>query len=77
MSDLRSDLTADLLTDLGRPAPPPPGPAPAVGLPRPSGTPAVTVRLTPLQWSRPALEPVDAGVGVAVRLGPWRVEVAV
>ena len=69
MSDLRSDLTADLLTDLARPAP--------VVLPPPSGTPALTVRLTPLQWSRPSLDTPEAGLGVAVRIGPWRVEVAV
>ena len=74
INDLQSDLRADLLTDLSRPAALPSAPLPSA--PPPAGTPAVTVTLTPLRWARPSVEAADAGAGVAVRIGPWRVEVA-
>ena len=78
-NDLQSDLKADLLSDLSRPAPLPTThqPAPLPSAPLPSGTPAVTVTLTPLRWSLPSLASTERGLGVAVRVGPWRVEVAV
>lgn len=74
----REDLTADLLADLGRPAPLPSAvPLPPLAeLPPGSGTPAVAVTLTPLRWSRPSLAAPERGHGLAVHLGPWRVEVA-
>ena len=78
-NDLRADLTADLLSDLGRPAPLPSAPPAAVLLkaaPHPAATPAVVVTLTPMHWSLPALDATERGLGVAVKLGPWRVEVA-
>ena len=76
-NDLRSDLTADLLADLGRPAPLPASIplSPLPDLPVGGGTPAVAVTLTPLRWSRPCLTTPERGHGVAVRIGPWRVEV--
>ena len=76
-NDLQADLRADLLTDLSRPGALPSAPVPPLpSAPSPSGTPAVTVTLTPLRWSLPSLDATDRGVGVAVRVGPWRVEVA-
>ena len=73
-----NDLTADLLADLQRPAPLPSSPVlpPLPALPAATGTPAVAVTLTPLRWSRPAVVASGSGHGVAVRLGPWHVEVA-
>lgn len=77
-NDLQADLTADLLSDLSRPAPlptaAPPAPLPTAAV---SSTPSVTVTLTPLRWALPSLDSTDRGMGVAVRVGPWRVEVAV
>ena len=73
-----NDLTADLLADLQRPAPLPFSPPlpPLPPLPAAAGTPAFAFTLTPLRWSRPALAAPDIGHGVALHLGPWRVEVA-
>ena len=71
MKDLKADLAADLAADLSRAAPP------ALAAPKAvAATPAVTVTLTPLQWSRPSLDAPRAATGMAVRVGPWRVEVA-
>lgn len=78
-NDLRADLTADLLSDLGRAAPlpsAPPAPSPLPAAPAPASTPAVVVTLTPLHWSLPRLDAPDRGIGVAASVGPWRVEVA-
>ena len=77
-NDLQADLKADLLSDLNRPAPLPSA-APSAPLPTApvSGTPSVTVTLTPLRWSLPSLDSTERGMGLAVRLGPWRVELAV
>ena len=74
----KNDLRDDLLADLARPAPLPASvPLPPLpDLPEGGGTPAVAVTLTPLRWSRPCLAAPSRGHGVAVRLGPWRVEVA-
>ena len=73
-----NDLTADLLADLRRPAPLPSAPVlpPLRELPAAAGTPAVAVTLTPLRWSLPAFAAPGSGHGLAVRLGPWHVEVA-
>ena len=79
MNDLKADLTADLLTDLQRPTPLPTAPPIAHaggGATTVAGTPAMTLTLTPLRWSLPSLDSSDRGLGVAVRVGPWRVEVA-
>lgn len=75
---LQSDLTAELLTEAARPAPLPSAKAwpPLPDLPVTTGTPAVAFTLTPLRWSRPCLAAADRGTGVALRLGPWHVEVA-
>lgn len=78
-NDLQADLTADLLTDLGRPTPLPSAPPvlpPLPELPVSPGTPAVTLRLTPMKWARPCLEGAERGTGVAMCLGPWRIEIA-
>lgn len=78
-NDLQSDLTADLLSDLSRPAPLPTAPTvrpPLPSAPTPPATPVLSFTLTPLRWSLPALDSTERGLGVAVRLGPWRVEVA-
>ena len=75
--DLKADLTADLLTDLDRPAALPSAPAtPLPSAPVAAGTPAVTLTVTPLRWSLPSLDATERGIGVAVRFGPCRVEVA-
>ena len=73
-----ADLTADLLADLSAPTavPSAPPPAAAVTAPMPGGTPALSLTLTPLHWRAPAFAAPDRGVGVAVRIGPLRVEVA-
>ena len=72
-----ADLTADLMVDLTAPGPLPSAPPapPASSVPTPGGTPALSVTLTPLRWRLPALLPVENGMGVAVRVGPLRVEV--
>lgn len=76
--DLKDDLTADLLSDLERPAPLPATSRlpPLPGSPPPAATPAVTLTLTPLRWSLPGLDATERGLGMAVRVGPLRVEVA-
>lgn len=78
-NDLRSDLTADLLSDLGRPAPLPTPARPAqpgAALPHTAGTPSVSLTLTPLRWALPSLDATERGLGVAVKAGPLRFEVA-
>ncbi len=72
----RDDLTADLLSDLGRPAALPAAPPPLPPVLLPAGTPAITVTVTPLRWSLPGLDATERGLGVAVKVGPVRVEVA-
>ena len=74
-NDLRADLAADLMSDLGRSAPLPSAP-PVPTAARPSATPVVVVTVTPTRWSLPALDPTERGLGIAVRFGPVRVEVA-
>ena len=76
--NLQADLTAELLTEAARPAPLPSAAAwpPLPELPVTAGTPAVAFTLTPLRWSRPCVAAAERGTGVAVRLGPWQVEVA-
>lgn len=75
---LQTELTADLLTDLATPAPLPSALKlpPLPELPKTVGTPAVAVTLTPLRWSRPGLTDPGHGTGIALQVGPWRVEVA-
>lgn len=75
-NDLQSDLTADLLRDLSAPAVVPTTPAPRPTAAARLGTPAVSVTLTPLRWCRPSVRPASAGTGVALRGGPWQIEVA-
>jgi hypothetical protein len=78
-NDLQADLTADLLSDLSRPAPLPaaaPARPPLPSAPTPAATPELSLTLTPLRWSLPSLDSTERGLGVAVRIGPWRVEVA-
>ena len=73
-----ADLRADLLADLTAPGPlpsAPPMPTPSTA-PTPGGTPALSVTVTPLRWRAPSLAPAERGVGMAVRVGPLRVEVA-
>lgn len=74
----KDDLTADLMADLGRPAPLPSAPAAPVVPPAPPAapTPALTVTVTPLRWSLPGLDATERGLGIAVKVGPVRVEVA-
>lgn len=78
-SNGRTRLSADLLADLNAPGALPTASAPAaVSTPAhvPRGTPALSVTVTPLRWRPPALSSPERGVGVAVRVGPLRVEVA-
>lgn len=79
--NLQSDLQADLLADL---APieveqPPAAAVEAAPLPPEltEATPAVSVQWTPLRWSRPRVISVRGGLGKAVRLGPFKVELSV
>jgi len=74
----KDDLTADLMADLGRPAALPSAPvAPAVPPAPPAApTPALTVTVTPLRWSLPGLDATERGLGIAVKVGPVRLEVA-
>ena len=77
-NDLQADLTADLLSDLARPTPLPSsvqGPL-LPELPSNAGTPALALTLTPMRWSRLRLSGARHGHGVAVQIGPWRLEVA-
>ena len=73
-ADLRGDLTADLLRDLETPAG---AGAAADASSGPRSTPALSLTLTPLQWSWPVVRRVEAGAGLVVRLGPWRVALTV
>ncbi len=77
-NDLQADLTADLLSDLGRPAPLPSAPVPAMlpSTPVSTATPVLQLTFTPLSWSLPSLDSTERGLGLAVRLGPVRVEIA-
>jgi hypothetical protein len=76
----RSGLSADLLANLSAPGALPTATAPsAASTPPPTrtgGTPALSVTVTPLSWRLPALQAPERGTGVAVRVGPVRVEVA-
>jgi hypothetical protein len=73
----KASLTDDLLADLNAPGALPTAPPAAAFVPhRTGGTPALSMTLTPLRWRLPALDAAERGVGVAVRLGPLRVEVA-
>lgn len=75
-NDLQSDLTADLLSDLERtPSLPSAPPTPLLSASA-AGTPAMTLTLTPLRWALPRLHATERGIGVAVRVGPWRAELA-
>jgi hypothetical protein len=76
----KAGLSADLLADLNAPGALPTSTAPSAAaappLGRTGGTPALSVTLTPLRWRLPALQAPERGTGVAVRVGPLRVEVA-
>ncbi len=76
-NDLQADLAADLRKDLDRPPvlPSAPAPLPLPSAPAPSATPAMTLTLTPLRWSSPRFDATERGIGLAVRVGPLRVEV--
>jgi hypothetical protein len=79
--DLRLDLQADLLADLAAPAaeePVLPAVEPAPAPPDlTEATPAISFALTPLKWSRPRVTSVRGGLGKAVSVGPWKVELSV
>ena len=79
--DLRSDLQADVLADLTAPAadlPASPAVEPAPVPPHVvDATPGLSVRWTPLRWSRPQVVTVRGGLGKALKLGPLKVELSV
>lgn len=76
--DLRSELAAELgSTSAPSPLPSAPPGAPLPDVPTAIGTPALSVRLTPLRWSLPRLDSSEQGAGLAVRVGPWRIEITV
>jgi hypothetical protein len=79
MKDLRADLQADLLADLTPAAPAPVEVTETAPLPPDlaDATPALTVQLTPLRWSRPRVVSARGGLGKALKAGPWRVELSV
>ena len=72
----KDDLTADLMADLGRPAPLPPASTPVPPAPPARATPAFTMTVTPLRWSLPGLDATERGLGLAVKAGPVRLEIA-
>lgn len=74
----KDDLTADLMADLDRPAPLPSAPTapPVPPAPPARATPSFTMTVTPLRWSLPGLDATGRGLGVAVKVGPVRLEVA-
>ena len=78
---LQNDLQADLLADLAGPLEEVAAPEPVEPAPTPpeltEATPALSVKLTPLRWSRPKVTTVRGGLGKTVALGPWRVELSV
>ena len=73
----KDELTADLMADLGRPAALPSAPVrpPLPPDPAAAPTPAFTLTVTPLRWSMPGIDATERGLGVAVRVGPVRLEV--
>ena len=78
-SNGKASLSADLLADLNAPGALPTATAPADVTPPPQvtrGTPALSVTVTPLRWRPPSFTAPERGTGVAVRVGPLRVEVA-
>ena len=81
MTDLRADLKADLLADLaGGEEPPQVVNEPDVAaLPSELAqvTPAVAFQWTPLRWSRPRVVTTKDGLGKAVRVGPFAIELSV
>jgi hypothetical protein len=75
----RSGLSADLLADLNAPGALPTSTPPSAGgssRETTRGTPALSLTVTPLRWRQPSFQPPERGTGVAVRLGPLRVELA-
>lgn len=73
----QDDRTTDLLPDLSRsgalPPSPVPAPVPVAALPT---TPAFTWTVTPLRWALPGLDATERGLGLAMKAGPWRFELA-
>ena len=75
----KATLSADLLADLNAPGALPTASAPAEVASSPEttrGTPAFSVTVTPLRWRPPSFQAPERGTGVAVRVGPLRVELA-
>lgn len=74
----KDDLTADLMAELDRPAALPSAPVrpPLPPAPAAAPTPALTLTVTPLRWSLPGLDATERGLGVAVKVGPVRLELA-
>lgn len=78
-SNGKASLSADLLADLSAPGALPTATAPdevASSTQAPRGTPALSVTVTPLRWRPPSFQAPERGTGVAVRVGPLRVELA-
>lgn len=78
-SNGRTGLSADLLADLNAPGALPTATPPAAASAGPGptgGTPALSVTLTPLRWRLPSFTAPERGMGVAVRVGPVRLELA-
>ena len=78
-NDLQADLTADLLSEAAAPAPLPSALAPSLTsrtLADEPLLPSFGLTLTPLCWSRPSLRAGRYGSGMTLKVGPWRLEVA-
>lgn len=76
----RDDLHADLMADLTpRVEVEPPAPVEPAPLPPElhDVTPTVTVKWTPLRWSRPKVVRSSDGTGKALKIGPMKVELGV
>jgi hypothetical protein len=73
----RDDLLADLRDEVAaRPAAPHTPPLSVPGGSEAPLTPTLDVKVTPLRWALPAVGPVPRGLGLAVRMGPLQVSVA-
>jgi hypothetical protein len=74
----RDDLLADLQDEVAaRPAAPHTPPPTPSERGRGALTPTFDLQVTPLRWRLPSVRPADAGVGLAVAVGPVQVSLGV
>lgn len=71
--DLLADLQCERAARLAAPPVPPPAPSVAGAV---AATPALDVSVTPLRWSLLRVGAATHGIGVAVRVGPVHLSLA-